>query len=186
MSYWIEYQAACFRLEAARLGSSEDRFVIATEAGSNNLTERSAGGRERRVREWSISMLGTRQQVLRSALRTAAACAGGNLQVRSTRVSPETYYRRIKRLLANPCSSFDAHVTLSATVAEGHVLIAQASACGYVVYPETSWGQTRVKLIPPSQVPSEWARYFELVDPFLDDGSIEPHALGQIFGLRAS
>lgn len=186
MSYWIEYQAACFRLEADRLGTTENRFVIATEAGSNNLTERSHGGRERRVREWGISMLGTRLQVLRAALRVAAACESGNLQVGSTRVSPETYYRRIKRLLASPRGHFDAHVTLSATVGEGHALIGQASARGYVVYPENFYGQARVKLIPPSQVPGEWARYFELVTPFLDDGSLEPHTLGQVFGLPAS
>ena len=79
-----------------------------------------------------------------------------------------------------------SRLTLSAIVKEGHPLIAKAEAAGYVLYPETFCGETRVKLIPRLQNLVGWAEYFGLIDPHLDDGSIAPFNLGQVFGLPAS
>lgn len=186
MSTWIEYQLACFKLSAAALGTSEDRFVVAIEAGPSNCTERDRFGRERRVRDWEVTMLGTRVQVLRKALRVGASCEGGCLKVRSGRTTPEAYYRRIKLAVAKARDDFERHITLSATVEEGHPLIAQADASGYVLYPEMRYGQAQVKLIPKRQDLAAWAEYFSLIDPHLDAGTVSPCNLGQVYGLPKS
>lgn len=186
MSYWIEYQMACFKLGAELLGTAEDRFVVACEGGSNNLTERGPHGRERRVREWYVAMLGTRHQVLRQAVKSAAACEGRSLRLGSRAVSPEDYIRTIRRQLRSPRGDFERHVTLSARVPEQHALIEVATAAGYVIYPETSFMKTEVKLIPRVQDPATWAGYFCMLDEYLDKGSINPGLLGQVWHLPQS
>jgi len=186
MSTWIEYQVACFRLSAADLGAKEDRYAVAIEAGPSNVTEKGPTGRERRVRDWEIGMLGTRNQVLRRALVVGASCECGCTQLRGGRTTPEAYYGRIKREIARARDAFERHVTLSATVEEGHPLIVKAEAAGYVLYPETRFGETRVKLIPNCQNLAGWAEYFRLIDPHLNDGSVSPFNLGQVFGLPKS
>ena len=186
MSYWIEYQTACFKLDGELLGMDEARFVVACEGGSNNLTERGPYGRERRVREWYVAMLGTRIQVLRQAVKTAAACEGCGLRAGGRTVSPEEYIGKIRRQLRAPRYDFERHVTLSARVPEHHALIEIAAAADYVVYPETSFRETEVKLIPRVQNPATWAGYFRMLDDYLDDGSIRPGQLGQVWHLPQS
>ena len=186
MSSWIEYQIACFRLTAAELGATEDRYVVAIEAGPSNVTEQGPNGRERRVRDWEVGMLGTRNQVLRRALIVGASCEGGCTRLRGSQTTPEAYFGRIKREIARARDTLERHITLSATVKEGHPLIAKAEAAGYVLYPETRFSETRVKLIPKRQDVAGWAEYFRLIDPHLNDGSVSPFNLGQVFGLPKS
>ena len=187
MSHWIEYQSACFTLTdtAASAGTPSQpggpRYVIACEGGSNNLTQRGPDGRERRVREWYIAMLGTRQQVMRQAVRIAAACEGGDLKPTGRCATPEQYIARVRRQLLAPRPDVERHITLSARVPEHHELIALAAAEGYVVYPDSFCGQTEVKLIPKRQDRGSWADYLRLLDPYLDDGSLSPALLGQVW-----
>lgn len=186
MSYWIEYQAAAFVLTADTLGRAEPRFVIATEGGSNNVTTVGRSGRERGVRDWYLSMIGTRTQVLRQAVMAAASCEGGALKPLGRHTTPEAYIGRVRRLLATASAEFERHVTLSAKVPDGHPLVPLAGAAGYVVYPTTEYGESVVKLIPPQQSAADWAAFFDLIDPHLDVGDIDPSRLGQVWGLRAS
>lgn len=186
MSYWIEYRAAAFVLPADALGRAEPRFVIAIEGGPNNVTTVDRAGRERRARDWHLSMIGTRTQVLRQAVMAAACCEGGSLKPLGRSTTPEAYIGRIRRLLRTASVGFERHVTLSAKVPEGHPLAPPAEAAGYVIYPTTEYGEAVVKLIPPQQTATHWAAYFDLIDPHLDAGEIDASRLGQIWGLPAS
>lgn len=186
MSYWIEYQAAAFVLPAETLGHPEPRFVIAIEGGSNNVTTVDRGGRERRARDWHMSMIGTRTQVLRQAVMAAASCEGGSLKPLGRSMTPEAYIGRIWRLMRTASKGFERHVTLSAKVPEGHPLVHLAEAAGYVIYPTTEYGEAVVKLIPPQQTPTHWATYFDLIDPHLDAGYVDASRFGQIWGLPVS
>jgi hypothetical protein len=187
MSYRIEYQWASFVLDATVApGLPEPRYVIAIEAGSNNLTETDRLGRERRVRDWEIGMIGTKRQVLRQATRFASECEGGMLKPRGRSCSPESYIRRIRRLLARPSEpvrSLDK-LRLSVDLPDTHPLAKSEGEPGFVYYAETRFGRDRVKLIPLQ--PASYARYFELIDPYLDDFSILPFSAGEVFSMPRS
>jgi hypothetical protein len=75
MSYRIEYQWACLEISAdIAMGLQEPHYVVAIEGGDNNLTTRDRNGRERRVRDWEIGMIGTRSQVMTQAAYYGQAC----------------------------------------------------------------------------------------------------------------
>jgi hypothetical protein len=186
MSYWIEYQAVGFVLPASEIGLPQSRYVVAVEGGSNNTTVLGRNGRERRARSWSIAMIGTADQVLRQAVRAAAACEGGSLQPKGRRTTPEAYIGRARRLLRDARADAIRHLTFSAQVPQGHALVALAQAAGYVLYPESLHGEALVKLIPTQQDAWAWGTYFGLLHPYLDSCAIEPWRLGQVFGLPAS
>jgi len=186
MSYWIEYQAAAFMLPADELGADQARYVVATEGGSNNSSVRDRDGRERRTRDWSIAMIGTQVQVLRQTVRIAAECEGYGLRLKGRACTPEAYIGRIRRLLRHATPDFRRHVVLSPTVPDGHELVPVATAAGYVVYPDSWLGETRVKLIPQRQDETHWSDYFSMLDPYLDAGSLQPLRLGEVFGLPSS
>jgi len=95
MSYWIEYQMVAFRIPAGLRGTTSERFVVAMEGGSNNLTMSTPGGGEKRVREWYIGLIGIAETVLRQAVRSASDCEDGSLRVRGRRLTPEAYLGRV-------------------------------------------------------------------------------------------
>lgn len=187
MSYWIEYQAAAFVVNAADLGLSEPRFALAIEGGSNNLTQTARNGREYRVREWYLSALGTYTQVLRHAVRIAADCEGRGLQLEGRKLSPEAYIRRCKRMLEQPRPDFERHIVLAADLPADHpVARSSAQAEGFTRYEFSERDVERVKLIPLQQNPAAWATLLNMLDPYLDDGSIPIGRLGQVYGMPSS
>ena len=186
MSHTIEYQTACFVLPSGLRGIHRTKFLIATERGSNNLYE-TQGGRERRVREWGIAMLGSLDEVMRQVVTTAASCEGGGLRVGGRLTTPEAYIRRMRRVLSNPREDVRLHVSLHATVKVDHPLVVRGKQFGLSVQSQKSCG-TEEALLSPTQTQGEpdWGTYLRVIDPFLHDGSVAPYHLGRVWGLPAS
>lgn len=186
MSYRIEYQWTGLVLTAQTCpGLDEPRWVIAVEGGDNNCYVEQHG-RARRARDWEISMIGTERQVLRQATRWASACEGGMLKPGGRDCSPEAYIGRIRRLLAQPVMPQMAlnHLGLGARLAADHPLAARDPEPGFTLYPHREFGEERVKLIPAGC--AHWARYFALIDPWLEDFSLSPWRTGELYGLPRS
>jgi hypothetical protein len=187
MSYWIEHQAIALVLPMSESGLDEDRFVVAIEGGSNNLTNKDVFGRERPVRDWYIGMVGTTTQVLRQTVKAAACCEGYELRVGDRPTTPETYIRRTRRLLKAARADFRRHVSLSLKVEPSHALVAPAAAAGFTIYPYAEYGGKQfAKLIPPAQSESGWAQFFQLTHSLLESGDIDPSRFGEVWGLPQS
>lgn len=187
MSYTIEYQSACFILPSGMRHLRSTKFLIAAEQGSNNLTERTLRGTERRVREWSLAMLGSLDDVMRQAVAVAAHCEGGGLRVLGRRTTPEAYIRRTRGLLTTPRDDVLHHISLHATVKADHPLVARAKAFRLPMQVQTSWAGEEA-VLSPHQVDGEpdWGTFFRAIEPFVQDGSVAPWRLGAVWGLPAS
>ena len=108
MSSTIIYHETILRIPGAHAGSSEDLFIHLCQSGSSNCFEYGKNGRDgRRSRSWDVYAFGTEKQVLAAGIRGAGYLEGGGLKLDSaTKYSkPETYIRRVKRLLK------EAHAT---------------------------------------------------------------------------
>lgn len=187
MSYMIEYQATCFVLPAGLRGLTKTKFLIASEAGSNNLTRRDASGRERRTREWEIAMLGSPDEVLQQAVMVAAACEQGGLKVRGRWTSPEAYIARTRRLLTQARDDVVGHLSLHATVKADHPLVARAKLFGLGEQFQRRFGEDEAVLSPPMKDDGpDWGVFFKAVAPFISDRSISPYRLGAVWGLPPS
>lgn len=187
MSYTIEYQAACFVLPAGLRGLSATKFLIATESGSNNVTERTRGGRERRAREWGIAMIGSQDEVLKQAVMAASCCEGGGLKVRGRKSTPETYIARARRLLKEARDDALGHVSLHATVKADHPLVARAKLFGLGEQIQRRWGEDEAVLSPPLiDGDPDWGVFFKAVAPFICDSTVSPYRLGSVWGLPPS
>lgn len=102
MSYQIDYNYHALRVDGTELDQlpndqHEDRFVVIIETGPSNCY----GHSNRRVRDWQVCMIGTHDQVIQQTIRFAAECEGGMLKVRGRDCTPESYIRRIRRILAS-------------------------------------------------------------------------------------
>jgi hypothetical protein len=187
MGHWIEYQAVCFTIPAGLRGAERSRFVIALEGGPNNLTERTRSGRERRVRDWYIGMIGTEVQVLRQAVRVAGDCEGMSLRLSGREATPEAYIRRIRRLLAKPERDVTQHITLRATVPRHHPLVSRAKHFGLAEQQFVGYGEEQSHLHPPCDASgADWGAFLRAVDPFIEDSSVVPNRLGQVWHLPSS
>ena len=186
MSYRIEYQWACLAITREQSADlTQPRFAIAIEGGDNNCYVHEHG-RSRRARDWGIGMIGTADQVVRQATRFAASCEGGMLKPQGRDCSPEAYIARIRRLLANPMepSVTLGYLGLGARLPSDHPIAVAAPVEPFTYYPDTSFGRPIVKLIPPGR--DHWGRYFNMLDPYLDDFTLAPWRVGQIYGLPRS
>jgi hypothetical protein len=187
MSYTIEYQATCFILPAGLRGLTKTKFLIASESGSNNLTRRTADGRERRSREWGIAMLGSLDEVVQQAVRIAACCEQGDLKVGGRWTSPEAYIARTRRLLTQARDDVVSHLTLHATVRANHPLVARARLFGLAEERQRRFGKDEAVLSPPKNDDGpDWGVFFRTVAPFISDRSISPYRLGAVWGLPPS
>jgi hypothetical protein len=187
MSHWIEYQVACFAIQAGLRGVAQARYVMAIEGGPNNVTERSHTGRERRSRDWYIGMIGTQVQLLRQAVRAAANCEGGSLKWHGRTMTPEAYIGRARRLVAQAREDVTGHLSLHATVRTGHPLVRRAKQFGLIEQVQKSWGEDESVLSPPrTDDGPDWGAFFRAIDPFLVDHSVSPERLGAVLGLRSS
>jgi hypothetical protein len=186
MSYRIEYQWACLAITAEQSpGLTQPRFAIAIEGGDNNcyVQQRGLG---RRARDWNIGMIGTAHQVLRQATRFASSCETGMLKPQGRDCSPEAYVARIRRLLANPMepSLTLCYLALAARLPSDHPIALAEPVEPFTYYPDTSFGRAIVKLIPPGR--DHWSTYFEMLDPYLNNYSLAPWSVGQVYGLPTS
>lgn len=187
MSYWIEYQAICMSIDAGFRGSDRQRYAIAIEGGASNVTERSRTGQERRARDWMLGMVGTAEQVLRQAVATAADCESGGLRVRGRRLTPEAYIGRVRRLLNEPATTAVAHLDLKATVPGAHPLVARARAFGLNVEQVCRHGEEHCVLTAVARNGTlDWGAFFRVVNPLLDDGTVLPYQLGDVWALPRS
>lgn len=188
MSCRIEYQWACFAITWELCPQlNEPRFVVAVEGGCSNLFEAQAStGRPRRVRGWGIGMIGTHRQVLRYATHVAAACEGGSLKPGGRACTPEAYIARVRRLMAHAheAGAAERHIALATEVPADHPLAQAERVDGFTYYESGQLQDSRVKLIPRGT--DQWARYFNLIDPFLDDLSLHPSNTGVVWGLPRS
>jgi hypothetical protein len=174
MSHWIEYQIACFGASPAEERPAKQRYLIAVEAGSNNLTETGRDGRERRVRAWYVGMFGTEVQILRQAVRAAAACEGGCLRLEGRSIKAEAYVGRVRRCLHKPQWNLGEHACFSVLLPPGHPLLEAAEALGYVTRTEKTYGEVRHRLSALSGATADRQAFFDLLDPFIEAGQIEP------------
>ena len=162
MSYRLEYQWVALRVAGAPLGFAEDRFIIVIEGGDNNLYD----ARCRRSRSWNACMVGTRNAVLRQAVYMAGACEGGSLQPHGRHCTPESYIRRIRRLLDHaedklPCGgSWQPCLH----VAQDHPVVAEIRSIGVEVRIESWYGSPRATAGIPSE---HLAAYFGLIDRYI-------------------
>ena len=174
MSYRIEYQWICFAIDGDHApGLITPRWVVAIEGGDSNLY---AAGTRGRARDWSLGMIGTSEQVLTQAVRSAAACESGQLKPRGQRCTPEAYIHRIRRLLTRPRRDTLSCIALGAQVLAGHPLVASAADQGFELCPFSQYGQDRVKVLVR---PERWAAFFDLVDDAIESGSVMPWQLGE-------
>lgn len=179
MSYRLEYQWVAFHVAGAPLGLAQDRFIIAIEGGDNNVRNARTG---RRSRSWDACMVGTRNQVLRQAVYMAGCCEGGALQPHGRCCTPESYIRRIRRLMdragdAHPAGGWRPrlHAPLD------HPVVADLRSLGIQVEAQSWYGSPRAM----AQVPSEHlAAYFGLIDRYVD--GLSAWCWIDVYGLPAS
>ena len=187
MSYRIEYQWVALAITPEQSpGLGEPRYVVAIEGGDNNLYTSVHGRSARRARSWDIGMIGTQTQVLRQATLFASACEIGDLQPGGRCIKPEQYLRRIRRAIDevfDPSLTL-GHLGLGARLACQHPLVLAPHVEGFTYYSDSLNGKPFVKLIPPG--PDHWAKYFEMLDPYLDDLSLAPYRVGEVWGLPSS
>ena len=192
MSYRIEYQWFGLRITSdVAPGLVEPRFVIAIEGGDNNLTTMGRHGVERRARSWDIGMIGTETQVLRQATRFGSYCESGELKPAGKHCTPEAYIRRIRRAMAEAQDLWvsdprllQVYLGLGAELPASHPLAMNAPIKGFSYLPEGRFGKTWVKFQPVG--PEHWATFFAALDPYVDDFSLPPYRMGQIWGLPSS
>lgn len=102
MSSTIIFHETILRIPGAHAGSTDDLFVHLCQSGSSNCFEYGKNGRDGRMaRDWDVFSFGTEKQVLASGIRSAGYLEGGGLKLGSAikYSKPETYIRRVKRLL---------------------------------------------------------------------------------------
>lgn len=163
MSYRIEYQWKAFAFTGASLGVAEDRFVVAIEGGDNNVRMASTG---KRARSWEAIMAGTQDQVLRQTVYFAGACEGGGLQPQGRRCSPESYIRRIRRLLLTAeAAPTSGHCLPLLRVAPEHPAVAAMLSLGMDVESENWFGATRAVV---NIAHDKHGAYWEMLDEHLD------------------
>ena len=97
MSYTIEYNRKCFRLDAGTvIGDArplfEATYFLFIQQGDNNVRPR--------PRTWCMESVGSHDTVLKDVCERAGACAGGDLQLSSGRTTPELYITRYRRVLS--------------------------------------------------------------------------------------
>lgn len=106
MSSEIIYHQEVTRLPANANVHAEDLYFHLVQMGSSNCYEcdhRRPGGNGRRSRSWNLISMGTRAQVLNTAILLAGDCEGGMLKLGSASASatPEQHIRKVRKLLAN-------------------------------------------------------------------------------------
>ncbi len=158
MSYRIEYQWAAFLVTGASLGLDEDRYIVAIECGDNNVYDTITN---KRSRSWEACMVGTRTQVLRQAVYFAGACEGGGLQPRGRYCTPESYIRRIRRLL-DDASGPEAHGHWQPRLRVGpdHPAVAELQQWGLEPREEKRYGAIYAVVDVP---PEHLGAYFALI-----------------------
>lgn len=96
MSYTIEYNRKCFKLDAGTvIGDARplfgDTYFLFIQQGDNNVRTR--------PRAWCMESSGSHASVLSDVCTRAGACAGGDLQIPSGYTTPERYIARYRRVL---------------------------------------------------------------------------------------
>lgn len=105
MSSDIIYHSVAARLPKERTGQAEDLFVWAWQIGASNCYDHFG----RRSRNWALASLGTREQVMRTAIYMAGDCAGGMLKLGSANgwATPETLIAKMRRKLQKAANSVE-------------------------------------------------------------------------------
>lgn len=104
MSSEIIYHQMVTRLPAQPSANEQDLYFYMAQAGSSNCFEidyRSPGKCGRRSRAWNLIAMGTRAQVLSTAIMLAGDCEGGMLKIGSASAyaAPEKLIRKVRKLL---------------------------------------------------------------------------------------
>lgn len=96
MSYTIEYNRKCLKLDAGTVGGVgrplfETTYYLFIQQGDNNVRPR--------PRTWDLEVSGSYEAVLNHVCRRAGACAGGDVQTPSGWITPEKYLARYRKVL---------------------------------------------------------------------------------------
>lgn len=178
MSYRLEYQWGAFHVPGASLGLAEDRFVIAVEGGDNNVSNARTG---KRARSWDACMIGTRVQVLRQAVYLAGSCEGGSLQPHGHYCTPESYIRRIRRLLEGPGYLKRGCWWPRLRIRPAHAVVSGLRALGIEPTLEKSYGEERAVVEFSADRQGE---FFLLIDRYGDE--LPAWCWAEVTGLLAS
>lgn len=162
MSYHIEYQWHAFRIEASCFHDGQTRFIVAVEGGDNNVYYNRNG---RRVRDWTVCMIGTARGVLMQAVRRAGACEGGMLKPGGKDCRPEAYIARIRRLIEAEQPRAAGRWYPRVRISEEHRAVAYLRDRGFTLGSESRYGETRATVEAPSD---HLTLPFELIDRFPD------------------
>jgi hypothetical protein len=176
MSYRIEYQWAVFRVPEA-VDLAAPRLIVAIEGGDNNVREARSG---KRARSWDVCMIGTTSQVLKQAVCFAGACEGGSLKPAGRDASPESYIRRIRRLVETDPEPGSGAWYPDIRVPDNHPAAAFAQQLGLSTEVEVRYEQRRVRVLLPRE---QRNRVFEFVDRFPD---LMGWQLADVCGLASS
>jgi hypothetical protein len=94
-----------------------DQFMFFELGGDNNLFERRTGGREIRVRSWSLLGVGLDWQIMQKIVTFASACEGGCLRFAGDRQTlAESYIRKARSTLGDavkPAALYNAGLSCS-------------------------------------------------------------------------
>lgn len=107
MSHRVVNDFAAIRFPAEQLRAvlgdrfHDDKFMFFELGGDNNLwTTSPKGGREVRVRSWSLLEIGSKWEVMRQIVTFAASCEGGGMRFNGERGTlAENYIRKARNVL---------------------------------------------------------------------------------------
>jgi len=176
MSSRIEYQWQVFRVVLAGTAAAE-RFVVAIEGGDNNCSDWSTG---KRARDWYVGMIGTEAQVLKQAVRAAGGCAGGSLQPHGEYCTPESYIRRIRRLLEKAGTAERGHWAPRIRIPVDHPAAELARSLELTIEEGGCYGIPETAATFPTE---RLAKFFDFVDRCPD---LRPWQVAEVYGLPNS
>ena len=176
--YRLEYQYGVFHLCAAKMGLSEDRFIVAIEGGDNINWYHTVGTR---VRGWDVRMIGTFQQVLQQAVVAAGDCEGGNLKPEGEDCYAEEYITRIRSLVESPFHLTTGWWKPRLCVPPDHAILADVKKMGFApeLFRVFNWEFAVVRFAE-----YDYPEYFKLVDRYA--GELAARSFAEIGGLSKS
>jgi hypothetical protein len=125
-------------------------------------------------------MIGTEIQVIKIAVEMAACCEGGILKPLGRDCTPESYIRRIRRLLEAPPGLERGWWSARLRVPPSHAAVSLAKSLGLQITERVWYGEPEAIVHFES---SELPRFFEFVDCFPD---VRPWRFAEVGGLPRS
>lgn len=186
MSHRIEFAYQAFAVPCPWDG--RPRYLIAVQGGDNNLRDAC----HRIARSWEVQFLGTADEVLQQAVVFSGSCYGGSVKPMGRDASPQSYIRRIRRLLdATPASGpspYGPSWKVRILASEQHPIVAEALMV-ISVAPRRIAEYGKALMVFEGVSPIDQG-YWGLVSRYCGYGRLRPHLipawrLAEVHGLAA-